>query len=270
MLLLPLVLLLGLSWPRPGPHPTTHIAHSPQKPLSLSPPPYWSQCHQLAHLRPRRPVTSCPATAPVSPRSLCCCLLLLLPASCFLLPAACCLLPAALLQLGLPLLAIPACFLLLLYVACLFCLLALLLQFPPKCGQTTRDTHTRRPCAKKQKRRRHRRYRAAQREQARIGGCNKPLHFTKSRAVGLERDLGKALEGLERDLGKALEGLEQRRNNNEHKATGVRLAERGGGDGLRGPESTESTLLYSLVSILKQSSNRSWISCTYVVNKVCD
>ena len=118
---------------------------------------------------------------------------------------------------------------------------------------------TRRPCAKKQKRRRHRRYRAAQREQARIGGCNKPLHFTKSRAVGLERDLGKALEGLE-----------QRRNNNEHKATGVRLAERGGGDGLRGPESTESTLLYSLVSILKQSSNRSWISCTYVVNKVCD
>ena len=95
MLLLPLVLLLGLSWPRPGPHPTTHIAHSPQKPLSLSPPPYWSQCHQLAHLRPRRPVTSCPATAPVSPRSLCCCLLLLLPASCFLPPAACCLLPAA-------------------------------------------------------------------------------------------------------------------------------------------------------------------------------
>ena len=142
MLLLPLVLLLGLSWPRPGPHPTTHIAHSPQKPLSLSPPPYWSQCHQLAHLRPRRPVTSCPATAPVSPRSLCCCLLLLLPASCFLLPASCCLLPAALLQLGLPLLAIPACFLLLLlWRACFACLLFSSSSLPNAVRQQGTRTH---------------------------------------------------------------------------------------------------------------------------------
>ena len=174
MLLLPLVLLLGLSWPRPGQHPTTHIAHSPQKPLSLSPPPYWSQCHQLAHLRPRRPVTSCPATAPVSPRSLCCCLLLLL-----LLPAACCLLRAALFAAGtfsprntyLPASSR--------VVAFLFCLLFSSTSLPNAARQQGTRTHAVRQENKSAAGIGDIEPRSARKRE--MGGCRRPFRFTKSR-----------------------------------------------------------------------------------------